>query len=168
MDEKDQPQPEVIIKKLVDKHGFNKAEITEIVEKCVKEKGIDGCETAYKIFICYRSNRVVRDRFKKPNNPSGTTSGVQPVTPNAVRGAPSVTPASRSPGSPTGASLVTPASHANGVPLVISSAGTSTPKSVISNSPIFDPKINNNPNSAPTSTLPLPPPLPLNPLKASH
>lgn len=81
MDENDKPQPDVIIKKLVDKHGLNRAEITDIVNKCVQEKGADGCETAYKIFQCYRSNRVISDSFKKPKT---STAGVQSVTPSAV------------------------------------------------------------------------------------
>lgn len=106
MDDKDQPQRDVIIKKLVDKHGFKEAEITEIVDKCVKEKGADGCETAFKIFQCYRSNRIVREKFNKPktsNNPSGTTSAVKSVTPSGIssNGASSV-------GTPTLKSIVTP------------------------------------------------------------
>lgn len=85
MDDKDQPQRDVMIKKLVDKHGFKEAEITEIIDKCVKEKGVDACETAFKIFQCYRSNKIVQEKFNKPkasNNPSGTTSAVRPVTPS--------------------------------------------------------------------------------------
>lgn len=64
MDENDQPQRDVIIQKLVSKHGFEKDDITAIIDKCIREKGVDGCETAFKIFECYRSNRIVKDRFK--------------------------------------------------------------------------------------------------------
>lgn len=58
-----QPQRDVIINKLVDRHGFEKEAMTKIVDICLKEKGTDNCETAYKIFQCYRSNRKVKDKF---------------------------------------------------------------------------------------------------------
>jgi len=66
MDENDQPQRDVIIKKLVSRHGFDQAKVTEIVDKCVKEKGADGCETAYKIFECYRTHKDLKYTTQAP------------------------------------------------------------------------------------------------------
>lgn len=71
-----QPQRDVIISKLVDRHGFEKDAITKIVDTCIKEKGTDNCETAYKIFQCYRNNRTVKDKFNsyKSSSPAAAVS----------------------------------------------------------------------------------------------
>lgn len=84
-----QPQRDVIISKLVDRHGFEKEAITKIVDTCLKEKDSDNCETAYKIFQCYRSNRTVKDKFNsyKPSSPAaGSSTPSSLVTKNSSPG----------------------------------------------------------------------------------
>jgi len=79
MDNDGKPQRDVMIKKLVTNRGFKESEIGPIIDECIKEKGHDACETAYKIFHCYRTKKIVKDRInattKSPiNSPiSGST-----------------------------------------------------------------------------------------------
>jgi hypothetical protein len=88
MNEKDELQRDMMIEKLVTRHGFQQDQITSIIDKCIQEKGDDACETAYKVFICYRADRIIKDRFtaerKEPNStkvPSTPSTAVTPTTP---------------------------------------------------------------------------------------
>lgn len=82
MNEKDELQREMITEKLVSRHGFEREEITSIIDECIKEKGADACETAYKVFICYRSHRIIKERFTAERAASNSTWKVHniPVT----------------------------------------------------------------------------------------
>lgn len=58
MNEKGEPQKDVIIEKLSNKVGVKYEKLDELINKCILLKGADQCETAFKIFECYWTNRV--------------------------------------------------------------------------------------------------------------
>ena len=59
MDKTGAPQKDVIVSKLGDDFSGKKNEKLEaLISKCVEEKGADDCETAYKIYQCYWTNKV--------------------------------------------------------------------------------------------------------------
>lgn len=64
MNDKGEPQRDVIISKLVSRHDLDREFVTDLVDKCIKEKGADTCEYAYNIFQCYRKNRVIKNKIQ--------------------------------------------------------------------------------------------------------
>ncbi|KAG5682557.1 hypothetical protein PVAND_011902 [Polypedilum vanderplanki] len=54
MNENGEVLPEVIIEKLKKKSELKAEHLTELINKCVKEKGETKCETAFKVYECYR------------------------------------------------------------------------------------------------------------------
>lgn len=57
MNEKDEPEKEVLIAKLSEKTGIKNEKLEELIGKCVAERGGDKCETSFKIYECYWNNR---------------------------------------------------------------------------------------------------------------
>lgn len=55
-----EPQRELIIQKLKGRYGFKDDEVTKVIDECLKDKGKNTCETAFKIFQCYRSSKVLK------------------------------------------------------------------------------------------------------------
>jgi len=82
MNEKGELQRDVIINKLVSRHGLDRDFITHLVDRCIKEEGKDDCDKAYKIFQCYRQNRRFKERIQSYStlSPSGTPSSSGPST----------------------------------------------------------------------------------------
>jgi len=113
MDKKGEPQRDVIISKLISRHGLDRDLVTELVDRCIKEKGNDNCETAYKIFQCYRQNRAVRNKIQSyttvslggSTTPSGTSTKA-----SSAAGGSSTTPTTPHSGIHAGSSSTTPVS----------------------------------------------------------
>lgn len=59
MDKEGVPHKDVIVSKLgSDFTGKQNEKLEALVTKCVEEKGEDSCESAYKIYKCYWTNKV--------------------------------------------------------------------------------------------------------------
>lgn len=58
MNEKGEPQKDVIIEKLSSKTKMPHEELEETVSKCIEIKGDNQCDTAFKIYECYWTSRV--------------------------------------------------------------------------------------------------------------
>lgn len=123
MNEKGEPQRDVIISKLVSRHGLDREFVTDLVDKCIKEKGSDTCESAYNIFQCYRRNRVIRKKIQSyattPLGGSTTNSGLS----SKAAGGSSTTPAI--PTNNAGSSSTTSASSTTKAANVISTTASS-------------------------------------------
>lgn len=81
MNDKGELQRDVIISKLVSRHGLDRDFITDLVDRCIKEEGKDDCDKAYKIFQCYRQNRRFKEKIQSySTSPSGFPSSSGPST----------------------------------------------------------------------------------------
>jgi hypothetical protein len=58
MDENGKPQPDVMIKKLSSNSETKNTQLEELIKKCVQLQTKDQCETAFKIYECYRGSPV--------------------------------------------------------------------------------------------------------------
>ena len=113
MNEKGEPQRDVIISKLVSRHGLDREFVTDLVDKCIKEKGNDDCESAFNIFQCYRKNRVIRNKIQSYTaSPAGasTTASGSSTKASSLGGSSSTTSATPVSTSNAGSSSTTPVS----------------------------------------------------------
>lgn len=62
------PQKEVMIEKLANKAGTRYQPLEQLIEKCILEKGVTECETAYKIFECYWTNHALTNNNEPASN----------------------------------------------------------------------------------------------------
>lgn len=57
LNEKGDPQKDVIIEKLSQKTGLKNEKLDDLITKCIQVKGADQCETSLKIYECYWTNQ---------------------------------------------------------------------------------------------------------------
>lgn len=69
MNEKNEPQKDVIIEKLTLKTGLQNEKFDELITKCIAVKGADQCETSYKIYECYWINQSAEIKAATAGNP---------------------------------------------------------------------------------------------------
>ena len=60
IDKDGKPVKNVILEKLKAKAEVKPEGLEAIVDKCIKEKGTDTCDTTYKIYECYWTNKVAQ------------------------------------------------------------------------------------------------------------
>jgi len=58
MNEAGELQKDVMLAKFAIREGTESENLTAIVNECVAEKGANECETAFKVYECYRTKRA--------------------------------------------------------------------------------------------------------------
>jgi hypothetical protein len=55
-------QPDVIIDKLAHRADAKDETLKELVHRCIAEKGANECESAFKLYECYRSGITYKEK----------------------------------------------------------------------------------------------------------
>lgn len=69
MNQYSQVQRDVMIQKLASRYALNETYVASVVDQCIKNKGVDECETAHDIFQCYRTILVPLSNHNSTTNP---------------------------------------------------------------------------------------------------
>lgn len=83
MNDSDQLQRDVIIKKLSSKNQeANNEKLSQLVDKCLQETGANACELAYNVFVCYKTNKPAASLYSKQpiNKQILASNSIHPAT----------------------------------------------------------------------------------------